>query len=224
MELDLKLLEIEKRNLPIPEAVGFLDHGEVGSSKTFTQFAEGYFNDLKSAGRAGTAFAYSTAIKQLQNFLVLEDIPFEAINYEVLWSFRVYKENAGVSASSIHNYLRSLRVIWNQAISRGLIDERKYPFKRGLLPKMRKTTKRAVDKAVFHYLLNLDLEPWTMPWHSRNLFCLQFLLGGVDLVDLVLLKKSQLDDGRIKFFRHKVKDGFEIDNLIVLPAAEILQF
>lgn len=148
--------------------------------------------------------------------IFLTDFPeiyLEDIDYGVIMKFRRSKENA-LSKSALHNYMRTLRTIYNEGVNRGLIVD-KSPFKNalnGLTVRSNRSIKKYIDEASIVLLQNVQLTK--MLDLARDLFLLQFYTGGQDLIDIFNLKKTDIDNDRIYFRRKKLKEnGYEFDIL-----------
>lgn len=224
-----KINKIIKENCSIEQAIKILDDTAVKTSfKSLSEFAEIYFQELKKNKRSGTADNYKTGLNSFKNYLLKDEVLFEDVTYPNLKAFRTYKEQISSdprkTASTIHNYFRGIRALWNEAKKRDSeILKLEYPFKGGIMPKLKKRPKRrSAEKAVFEYLYSLKPVPYSINYQAKDLALLCFLLGGIDFVDLSLLTWADIAGGRIKYYRHKLQDGYQIDNLIVPEAIEIL--
>lgn len=136
-----------------------------------------------------------------------ESLSFESINKDWLSRFEAWlgSEAGGcpsVNARSIH--LRNVRAVFNDAIDNGITSC--YPF-RTFKVKTEATKKRAVAVEVLRSLFS-----YPVTWQERyvDAFKLLFCLIGINLVDLLALKKEQLVDGRLSYRRSKTGRLYDV--------------
>lgn len=68
---------------------------------------------------------------------------------------------------------------------------------------MDRTRKRAVTETVISQLLSIDLKKSKALQFARDLFIFSFYARGMAFVDIVYLKKSNIQNGYITYVRHK---------------------
>jgi integrase len=105
--------------------------------------------------------------------------------------------------NSISCYMRALRAIYNQAVDKGL-SEQKNPF-REVYTGIDKTIKRAVNEEVITLLKNLDLSRKKALEKTRDVFMFSFYMRGMSFVDMANLRQSAIKDGYITYSRSKTK-------------------
>jgi integrase/recombinase XerD len=59
-------------------------------------------------------------------------------------------------------------------------------------------------------LTHIDINEGTPQWHSRNYFNLSFCLIGISIVDLCLLTKDNINNGRLTYKRRKTGKWYDI--------------
>lgn len=165
-------------------------------------------------------------VKVVENALlqfkkVIPVVEVAALDYATLNKFRTAQQNAGNTGNTIHLYLRALRALYNRACLEYAIPDVR-PFNgvlNGLLSKSSDSKKKNLPKETILLLENLVLtgEKDT----ARDLFLLQFYFGGCDLKDIYYLKKAQVDGGRVRFERGKVRNPNVID-LKLHPKAKLI--
>tara|TARA_R110002050_G_scaffold298733_1_gene462590 strand:- start:4112 stop:5404 length:1293 start_codon:yes stop_codon:yes gene_type:complete len=175
-------------------------------NKVFLLFDE-IIEDLKESDRVGTADSYKIAATSLKKFVGTTDVPFEYFTNDRLKKYQKWMSENGKSNTTLGIYLRSLRTIFNEAISRGITTH--YPFTRGKddenkfrIPKG-SGRKIALDrgdlKKIFEYQLP-EKHPYAF---YVDMWKLMFQLGGINPADLCLLKESDIKDGFIFYSRQK---------------------
>ncbi len=95
---------------------------------TINSVYESYIKQFKKEGRIGTAQGYQTSYNSLLKFRGKEIIYFSEIDKSFLYKFENWMLKSGKSMTTVGFYLRSLRAIFNQAISKRMISEILYPF------------------------------------------------------------------------------------------------
>lgn len=187
----------------------------LGKSESLYSFWATRIEEMRSSGQKGNAEFYDNILKIFQQFK--KDILFEDLNYNLLTQFKIYKSKTCVN-NTINNYLRGIRAIYNEAVKRGVFVPESHvsPFY-GIMPKLEPTK----DKY-------FSAEEMRLIYHSEKkhrfykLFMLCFYLGGLDFIDAASIKKSHVQNGRIKFNRFKGGTSEQINNFIFPEAREIL--
>jgi integrase len=115
--------------------------------------------------------------------------------------------------------MRILRAVYNKAVKAGLSDNR--DLFSNVYTGVAKTEKRAVSADVVQRLKHLELSNKQGLSFSRDLFLLSFYLRGMAFVDLANLKKTNVQNGVIRYTRSKTKQDLRVK--IEPCAMEILQ-
>jgi integrase/recombinase XerD len=187
------------------------------SDFTFTAFEERYFKKydtesttsfinhliekLKNENRLSSASSYRDTRNRLTEFK--SKIIFQDINLRFLEDFENHLRDKGNSINSIGIYMRTLRAIFNKAVSEDLIKEENYPFKKYKI-KTGNPSKRALPKDDIVKLMNSKQEKNTGKWHSLNFFVFSYLTRGMNFKDMALLKwKENILGDRIVYVRAK---------------------
>jgi integrase/recombinase XerD len=133
-EYALKLQAFEKRaadiikNLPIFSFEAFEKQYFTNRrpKETLEGAFSGYIGLLKDEGRIGTAVTYECAQKSLNNFA--PDAKFSDVTPDFLKKYERLMLSEEKSITTIGIYLRSLRTLFNNAISDGVLSAEYYPF------------------------------------------------------------------------------------------------
>ena len=188
----------------------------------------------------GTAQSYEIALKSFMKGFSEDDgfsVTKEAIHE---WVQRMTDE--GKSKATIGIYLRSCRVIVNECIRRGYMQQRNYPFseKRSDLVSIPKGKNRQED--------SLSVEQWTQLYNifiskdypdgwdkdyrenvntSLGLFIFMYLGNGMNLADLARLTYNDYyirsHKKSLMFHRQKTKDRTDNDSEVIIPITEPLK-
>ena len=179
-----------------------------GNVEEYREKVKGFvtvFKDfLKQKKKAGTRTCYEQSLKKVLAYD--KGVTFEQMTPEWLKRF---DEELGrtMSVNGKAIVLRNIRAVWNYALDMGL-TRAQYPFRRSSAVgtsrfgiKHEQTRKRNVPLETLRRLKDYPVEGFQEPY--RDLFMLMVYLVGIDIVDVVHLKKSDLKDGYIEYVRQK---------------------
>lgn len=159
-------------------------------------------NELLDNEQASTYLNYQSALKSLENFGGT-CIPLEKITVDWLKRCEKYWLAEGKSYSSISIYFRALKCILNRAIRDGILKESSFPFGKN---------KYEIPEGYGRKLaLNLSEIKKVMSYQDgtedieefRDLWVFSYLCNGINFMDLLFLKYSNIVDGEICFVRSK---------------------
>ena len=163
-------------------------------------------NGLRESGNYGTAHIYRSSLNAVVAFHGSDKLPFRKVTQEFLKSFESYLRRKNCSWNTVSTYMRTLRAVYNRAVDRHIAPYVPHHF-RYVYTGTRADRKRALDKEDMGRLMkerpkrlcleNKDLQ------RTRGLFFLMFLLRGIPFVDLVYLKKKDMDGNAITYRRRK---------------------
>ena len=189
---------------------------DVRASQTLNDLFKDYICSLMQEGRVG----YALSVKQVYNSLLdyRGHLDFYLTEIDVAWlkSYEVWLRSKGLADNTIGIRFRTLRVVYNFALMNGLVKSELYPFKKYKVSKLHQATaKRAISKEQVMLIVNHDTS------HSRlykrlavDMFIFSYLMGGINFVDMCMLTKDNIEDGRLIYVRKKTK------KLIKLPLQE----
>lgn len=170
-------------------------------TESITSFIDHLIEKLKNETRLSSASSYRDTRNRLTEFK--SNIYFKDINLRFLEDFEKHLQDKGNSTNSIGIYMRTLRAIYNKAVSEDLIKEENYPFKKYKI-KTGNPSKRAMVKEDMVKLLKFRPDKNTGKWHSLNFFTFSYLTRGMNLKDMALLKwKENILGDRIVYVRAK---------------------
>ena len=182
--------------------------------KTYTE------NHLKKYTSKSSADQYRLMLKKVEAFCEIQNIFISDITVGWLKDFEIFCDQTGMSTNGKGNYLRAIRTIFNDAIDRDLISPDKYPFRKFKI-KEANTKHRNITLKDLRYMLNFDYEMFyadlkenankytsEFPNVKRyvDLFFLSFYLCGLNLKDLLFLKKSDIRGGQLSILRAKTDE------------------
>lgn len=194
----------------------------------FTAF-QSYVEQLKNENRIGTAKSYEGAALSFAAFVngklkehkdskatgkkkevsKYPSLPFSSVTTDWLERYQTAMDAVGSSRSTIGIYCRSLRTIYNIAMSKDSTLRGLYPFGKGKYKTPTATKhKRALSKTEIDSIRSYapQSEPETL---AKNIWLLSYLLNGANVADLVNLRHEQItttDTGIVvTFIREKTK-------------------
>lgn len=173
-----------------------------GTRDTINAAFADYAAQLREAGRIGTAVSYECAQSSLNKFAPAakfsEIIPDFLNKYE---KWMLSKEN---SITTVGIYLRSLRTIFNNAITDGLLTKEYYPFgkKRYEIP-TGNNIKKALALKDIGTIYNYKPDPGSMADRAKDYWIFMYLCNGINVKDMCLLEYENIKGEVLEFERAK---------------------
>lgn len=156
---------------------------------------------LTDCNRLGTATNYRRAACTLAAFLEGRELRFSELTAQFVEHYNDYLQRKGLVRNSSSFHMRILRALYNKAVRRGYAEQT-FPF-RDVYTGIDRTRKRAVGEHVIRRLIQLDLTLRPTLAFARDLFLFSFYTRGMAFVDMVYLRKSDIEEGMIRYARHK---------------------
>jgi integrase len=170
-------------------------------SQSIISFFNHLIGKLKAENRLSSASSYRDTRNRLSEFK--PDLSFQDIDLRFLESFERHLHDKGNSTNSIGIYMRTLRAVYNKAITEEIINDVNYPFKKYKI-KTGNPPKRALSKEDIVKLMNSKQKKNSRKWHSLNYFIFSYLTRGMNFKDMVLLKwNDNILGDRIVYIRAK---------------------
>lgn len=179
------------------------------TNSDFFTYTNNLIAELNKAGRYGNAKIYTTIVGVLTSFHKKSSVDFREINYDFLKKFETFHLAKGNSWNSLSVYIRTIRAIYNQAITTGVVEKKYYPFEAYKI-RQTKTQKRAISNIELKKIIDLKLDENHECFHARNYFIISYFLYGINFIDMAFLKHSNIIDGRIQFKRRKTGKEYTI--------------
>lgn len=160
-----------------------------------------YIKELKDQKRIGSAISYSCALKSLQTFKT--NIYLKDITSNFLHNYEDWMISNGKSITTVGMYLRSLRSIFNIAISEGMISSELYPFgKRKYQIPTGVNVKKALTLGELERIIKYETSNESVQ-KAKDFWVFSYLCQGINPKDIALLKFNNLIDNQIHFYRAK---------------------
>lgn len=168
---------------------------------TFFQLADEFIEDKYKAGRINVGNALKSTIKNIRNFQNNQDLYFTEITPTYIEKLQVYlKGTRGVSTRTVMNHVLFIRTLFNRAIRDGIVDAKHYPYGRGKARvKLTESHKIGLDEEEIKRIINLDLSQAPGKFHARNAWLFSFYFAGMRISDVLKIKWSDFQDGRLYY-------------------------
>lgn len=156
---------------------------------------------LVATNRLGTAKNYEKTKRSFSEFLGGVKLPLSALTEQVITEYNAFLVQRGLVRNSVSFYMRILRAIYNKAVRQKLIEQQN-PFTE-VYTGIDRTRKRAVSESVIAQLHRLELPAGSQLALTRDLFIFSYCTRGMAFVDIVYLRKENLQNGMICYARRK---------------------
>jgi len=167
----------------------------------------------KSMGRLGNADNYQNSLNSIVKFNETKSgkkdqkLLFTEITTDWLQRYEEFMKVKGKSTTTISMYVRALRAIFNNSISKGDISNKIYPFgkektkyKVSSVKKVKKTLKQEELKKLFESTGSEE------QLRAKDFFFFSYNCSGMNFKDIANLTYGQIDGDRLKFFRKKTEN------------------
>lgn len=162
---------------------------------------------LSEIGKKRTSENYSVTLNSLKACFH-KDINFSDIDERMVLKYECFLRKRNVCANTLSFYMRVWRAIYNKAVGEGLASQ-KYPFRK-VYTGIAKTRKRALPIEILKKIKGIDLSCNEPLDYARDMFLLSFYLQGMSFIDMAFLRKKDLRNGHIVYFRKKTGQQLNI--------------
>jgi len=161
--------------------------------------------ELRAAKQVSTADNYQLAAKSIREFADTDTLPFQKVTPKFLQGFEDHMVNKGRSLTTVSIYIRTLRTIYNDAITAKDAKAEDYPFgrKKYVVPAST-NPKKALTGQQLQQLLSVKTATDEQA-KARDFFFFSYASNGMNIKDIALLKWSQMEADRFTFIREKTK-------------------
>ena len=163
-------------------------------------YMEKIIHKLKEIGKQRTSETYRTTLNSFRRYRRGEDIEIGLLNADLVCDYERWLHGQGVCQNSSSFYMRILRAVYNRAVREGKTENRN-PFQR-VYTGIARTTKRAIGANALRQLENLSIRDIKTRF-ARDLFMFSFYTQGMAFVDMAHLKRSNINDGYLVYYRQK---------------------
>jgi integrase/recombinase XerD len=184
---------------------------------TIDEFWKEVIQQLLDSNRTGTAKSYITTLSVISKIIDC-NTTFSQVNYKDLIVIETTLLKRGVSVNGIAVYMRTFRAVCNRAILYNVASNEWYPFRKYKIKK-EKTTPRTISIVEMQKYFAYNVDIYDKLYKSWCIGKLIFMLRGVNLTDLLLLKKSNVYFDRIIYKRAKTGKMYSVK---ILPQVQEL--
>ncbi len=173
--------------------------------KTVSEMYDYLIDEFRKTDHLGTMSVYQQSKSSLTKFNRTLDIPFSDIDCQWLERYEKWLKGRNIKDTTISILFRTLRSVFNRALSMKLIKQDIYPFSDFKVSKFDvRTKKRAVTKEDVKKIMSLDLsgERHYMQL-ARDIFLFSYFGAGINFSDIALLRYGDIQEGRIRYIRKK---------------------
>lgn len=229
------LLELEQKALKIIDEFISIDtdftldqfeeqfRGAKRTKRTVAEFWEEKIADLIKMGRTGNARAYKDVYTSFFKFHKSKSLKFNQLNADLLFKYETYLRSNGNQDGGIGVKMREIRALFNDAIKKGITSEKYYPFKIYKVSRLKgKNIKKALKRDDMKLLEELDTSKLPHLINSHNYMLFSYYTGGMNFVDIMKMKWSNIQGDRILYKRSKTKGRFSVK--ILPPVQKVLDY
>ncbi|MCG2461672.1 site-specific integrase [Flavobacteriaceae bacterium F89] len=189
---------------------------------SFFELADNHIEDLIKAKNHNRAISDRSKINRIKEFAKNRNLTFQEIDENLLKRMKIYLRNTvGISERSVMNIFVLIRLLYNSAISKKIVDQKFYPFGRGKIKiKYPQTIKIGLNENEILKIEELELEEGTAIWHTRNVFLFSFYLAGIRISDVLRMRWGDIVGDRLYY---KMSKNDKADSLrLPAPVIDIL--
>jgi integrase len=204
-----------------PFSIDLFKEKFTGKNKTITvdEFLATKINELTIEKSIGNMRAYRSLKSMLRNFKHIDNILFTDINYNWLKNFETYimSREGCTKKSNAYFYLKTLRATYNEAIRRGIVDGKLYPFNTqfsknsySIAHLIGDYNPRPLSMPEFERLVKFDVSKHPKLEVSYWFFMLLIEARGLNYADLCELTMDNINNGRLQYIRKKTGKLYSI--------------
>ena len=181
---------------------------------TVDDFYKQLIKELKDKGQIGNSYAYLSSYDNLKNFYKGKKLNFTFSHIDVVFckKFEDWMRRKGNKDTTISFQFRTLRAVFNRAITAKIVSKEKNPFSEFKLSHLNtKTMKRALSKSDILKIMDADCHDKSeLSQLAHDLFCFSYLCGGISLVDMANLTPENIIEGRLIYQRQKTHGSINL--------------
>ena len=181
---------------------------------TVDDFYKQLIKELKEKGQIGNSYAYLSSYDNLKNFNKGKKLNYTFSHIDVVFckKFEDWMRRKGNKDTTISFQFRTLRAVFNRAITAKVVSKDKNPFTEFKLSHLNtKTMKRALSKSDILKIMDADCHDKSeLSQLAHDLFCFSYLCGGISLVDMANLTPDNIIEGRLIYHRQKTHGSINL--------------
>jgi site-specific recombinase XerD len=174
----------------------------------FSQLMFHLVSELESAKQFRTAQNYRNCLKNFSLFCENQDLKLTQLTHELIVNYQHFLRARNNCFNTCSFYMRILRAVYNKAVKSGFVSYKN--LFSNVYTGIAKTEKRAVAASIIQDLKRFELKNRQGLAFSRDLFLLSFYFRGMAFVDLAKIRKTDVQNGIIRYTRSKTKQDLRI--------------
>ena len=172
-------------------------------SRTVADIFNEYIEQLRQEKRTG----YMKSVLQVYNSLLKYnnhlDIYFDDIDFLWLRQYEIWLKSGGLAINTIGIRFRTLRTIYNYAMTNDWVKTENYPFKKFKVSKLsEETVKRALSKNEVNRIIKYPCSGG-YDQLAIDIFAFTYYVGGINFADIANLTHSNIINGKLVYKRQK---------------------
>lgn len=170
---------------------------------SYTAFHESLMEEIKNTGKLSTYNIEKETLKSIQRFFNRTEITFKDLTVDAIYKYQSFLNGNNNSQSTIGIRIRTLRAVFNKAIKREVIPLSMYPFDKFKVSKIKESGKKEyLSEEELELIKNVELFDKN-DIIARDMFLLSYYGRGINFIDLMQLKKTDLYKETITYKRSK---------------------
>jgi integrase len=175
---------------------------------------------LTRSKKIGNAKVYHEVRLSFFTFCNNKNLPFSGLTVNILENYEVWLRERGGTDGGISVKIRTLRAIYNDAIKKDYANANDYPFKKFGVNRLKSSgIKKALTRDEVRLVENLDLTQYPQLTLARHLFVFSYYTRGMNFVDMMKLRWTDILDDKITYVRSKTHRPFVIK---VMPPVQLI--
>jgi integrase/recombinase XerD len=149
---------------------------------------------------------YNLIIEHLSDQLrkYKSSLGFKDIDEKFLKAYEKWMLDEGNSVTTVGIYLRCLRTMFNKAINEGILSNDYYLFrKHKYVILASRNIKKALTLGEVKRIFEYETTPYTAQDFAKDIWVFSYLSNGMNIKDIALLKKKDIDGEYLRFIRAK---------------------
>jgi integrase len=179
------------------------------TAKSFIEYADQVAKTLWANNHFGNYNKYITLINKLKDYNMNEKLYFDQITPSFLASFEASLLKRGNVVNTVNCNIRTLRAIYYKGIENGYIDPGKNPFFTFKL-KQSRPNKDRLNQEEITTIEGLVYPNDSLLWNVHNVFLFSFYCAGIRISDILQLKWSNVQDGRLVYTMYKTNKAHSV--------------
>lgn len=212
-------VQIIKKQYELEQNPKYEQSGEIDLIKYIEKVASRKFDSKQIR----TAEKYRVVKRKLIQFNKEKPFPLAELTTSKLEGFKTFLIKQGLHNNYVHTNLKALKtIIGKEAIKIDkVLEPEKNPFITFNMPKVKPTKKTWLTVEEIEKIKGLDFSESNKLFHIRNMFIFSLYNAGIRIGDLLALRWTQINEGRLSYTMSKTDEETSIK---LLPEAlEILE-